>query len=292
MSDKPRFGGLPFRAVADGELTALDLRVLAIIAAHDGFNKNRRGCFASHKRIASLAGAHYKSTARSITKLIERDYLDASQQGGDGRLRVYRVIYSEADHDAFRGDGRTHAPAKPLKSVTEVVTDHSRKSVTEAVTDFSDNEAEIGNRDDVRSVTETGEVGNRNDPENSVNALNANEKGNRIYYTESNNIKKEIDHAEAGLGEGEHKESSALKPPTDSRAADLAQCLGNALRPERPVRVGPATDADAEIDLAIARKGEAAPVEKLEISEPSDESARPSSMLLDNPLCRAARGVR
>ena len=92
MSDeiKPRFGGLPFRALSDGNLTVLDLRLLAVIAAHDGFNKNRRGCFASHKRLAALIQAHYKSAARSIAKLIEHGYLAASPQGADGRLRVYR----------------------------------------------------------------------------------------------------------------------------------------------------------------------------------------------------------
>jgi DNA-binding MarR family transcriptional regulator len=286
---KPRFGGIPFRAVADGELTAYDLRLLATISAHDGFNKNRRGCFASHKRLAALTKAHYKTTARTIAKLIDRDYLHASQQGADGRLRVYRVMYTQEDHEAFRGDGRSHAPAKALRSVTEIVTDKGGESVTKAVTDYPEAHDEVGNRGDSGSVTENGEVGNQNDPPTGSNALISNDERSRIYYTESKGIKNRRDLAEAPLSERAMEVSETLKPPPSETAATLYSVIHRAvLRPKRK-REGPATDADAAIDQAIhrAKHGEPAPV----VDNPLMREARPSTALLENALCLKARAT-
>jgi len=287
---KPRFGGIPFRAVADGDLTALDLRILAVIAAHDGFNKNRKGCFASHKRIAALACAHYKSAARAITKLIDCGYLHASQQGADGRLRVYRVMYLQEDHDAFRGDGRSHAPAKPLRSVTEVVTDQEGESVTDVVTDYPEAHGGVSNRLGSGSVTENAEVGNRNDPPDGLNALNSKDETSRIYYTESNRIKNRRDLAEAPLSEGAKEAMLAREFSADEIAESIYSITHRAARYRPRTRHGPATDGDAAIEAAMVRRGQAPPVELDNIRRELSE-ARPSSVLMNNALCRAARGV-
>lgn len=291
---KPRFGGIPFRALRDGELTLLDIRLLAVIAAHDGFNKNRRGCFASHKRLASLIEAHYKSAARSIAKLIDRGYVDASQQGDDGRLRVYRVIYTQEDHHAFRGDGRSHAPARQLKSVTHTVTNHETKSVTHETTDTPAKDSQplagVGNSPSSGSVTESEEIGNRNEPQRDANSLISRDETNRINSTESKWNKKIIDHAEAGLVNGAQEDGA---PPRTERAECAAMLLGvisQATRKQKP-RCGPATDGDAEIDLAIRRQAsDASPVD-FERERALRSSARPSADLLNTTASRAARGV-
>ncbi len=307
---KPRFGGIPFRAVSDRELTALDLAMLATVAAHDGFNKNRRGCYASHQRLAALIGAHYKSAARCIAKLIERGYLDSEQAGDDGRLRVYRVIYSEQDHTAFRGDGRARAPARRLRSVTASVTDRAKqsggRSVTHSVTDRDHAErsdsGEIGNQSDARSVTGNDEIGNRNASQNCATALKSKEKGSRIYSTESNSRKERIDHAEAAACEGVREAGSPpeqrsreapqprdqqelLKIEVDELVMSLAKA--KAPGPKRVIAHGPATNADAEIDRAIRGARDAPGTPVVELSSASCD-ARPSRALLETAACRRA----
>ncbi|GEM_PF-5286393 len=294
-----RFAGVPFRAVSDPDLAPIDLRVLMVIAAHDGFNKNRKGCYASHKRLAALAQAHYKTVARAIAKLISLGYVEAVQQGNDGRLRVYRVIYTQGDHDAFRGDGRTHAPSTQLRSVTTAVTNQHSKSVTTTVTDHPGDEPQPDGHESCgkpsqsvtgseRSVTNETEIGNQIEPENEPTALKSNRKGSRIYSTESNRIKKGIDRAEARLGEVGITDGFVREPQPPERVEDMAQWLSNALRPERRVRHGPATDADAAIDEAIAARARGEPAAV--VRYPEFDTARPSAALLSTAISRRARG--
>ena len=59
------FAPLPARAMADEALAALDIRVLACLAAHDRFGANGIGCYASHLRLSGLVKCHLKSLACS-----------------------------------------------------------------------------------------------------------------------------------------------------------------------------------------------------------------------------------
>ena len=68
MADQPKdiYAPIPARAMADEELTAEHFRVLMAVAAHDRFNKNGKGCCASHPRLAAapLARATCAMAAR------------------------------------------------------------------------------------------------------------------------------------------------------------------------------------------------------------------------------------
>jgi hypothetical protein len=91
------FAPLPARAMADEALSALDLRVLAALTAHDRFGANGIGCYASHSRLAGLVKCHLKSMSRSLRVLAEGGYIDAVPFALNKRQRVYRVLYTAAD---------------------------------------------------------------------------------------------------------------------------------------------------------------------------------------------------
>jgi DNA-binding MarR family transcriptional regulator len=94
---KHTFAPVPARAMPDDTLTALDLRVLMVLAAHDRFGANGIGCYASHPRLAGLVKCHLKSLSRCLRVLAEGGYVEAAPHPLNRRLRVYRVIYTEAD---------------------------------------------------------------------------------------------------------------------------------------------------------------------------------------------------
>lgn len=261
MSDKPCFAPIPARAIADPDLSGLDLRTLALIARHDGFNRNGRGCFASHRTMAARLGANEKSVARSIARLVDAGYLRAENQGRDGRLRVYFVHYTDEDHAAFRGDGRTHAPRRPLEPVRPEI---SNRSVTELDRELGSGSVTDRALPDARSVTEAEEIGNRNAIEKLKNAKPINGLESRIYST-----KVGIDSAEAVLGEVE-------------RGATALRVIAETARGKRPSgRKGPANDAEAEIDAAMRRRGVVRPGEPISIIEPEVlRDARPTEALL------------
>lgn len=96
-ADKPVYAPLPARAMAADKLSALDLRVLMAIAAHDRLGANGIGCWASHTRLAQLVGCHLKSLSRSIADLVQGGWITAKQHPVNGRLRVYQVRYTEMD---------------------------------------------------------------------------------------------------------------------------------------------------------------------------------------------------
>jgi len=97
------FAPLPARAMADEALSALDLRVLAALAAHDRFGANGIGCYASHLRLSGLVKCHLKSLSRSLRVLAELGYIEASQHPMNKRLRVYRVVYLPSDKAVMKG---------------------------------------------------------------------------------------------------------------------------------------------------------------------------------------------
>ncbi len=292
---KPRFGGIPARAIHDHQLSGLDLRLLATIAAHDGFNKNRRGCFASHKRLAALTGAADKSVARCIVRLIEGGYIEAEGQSGDGRLRVYRVVYDKRDHAAFRGNGRSFAPKKPL-AVVDDARSVGNRSVTEC--GASERSASETNgcssraptqRIDPESVTDQSEIGNPNDRQFASNALSSNEKGDRIYSTKRNITL--IDDPEGlSLCGKPIKQINSSKHRGSEHVEALREIISSAARHGQRTRSGPATDAEASIDQTIKGQCDCNDIVRLNSAPEAvrNSEAHPSRLLMDNaPYCKA-----
>lgn len=166
--DKPTYAPLPARAIGDQKLTALDLRVLAALAAHDRLGANGIGCYASHPRLAALVGCHEKSLSRSLAVLAGGDggqqYIEAGRHPLNARLRVYRVRYTEFDKQ-FLGQSIGNDPATSRRK---------RKGNGLATIGGT-----IGNRRAPAQVTGNGSIGNRPNPfsvenqyDDSANILN------------------------------------------------------------------------------------------------------------------------
>src|SRR5713226_4118079 len=103
MSDtsKPCFAPLPARAIGDPRLTGLHLRALAAIALHDrlsGPRKQGQGCWAGNDTLVQTCGCNYTNLSTAITDLVQWEYVKRAANPSNKRLRVYRVIYTEADH--------------------------------------------------------------------------------------------------------------------------------------------------------------------------------------------------
>jgi len=126
-----RFGPVPTRVITDTRFTLLDLKVLVAVACHDQFNRNGRGCYASHKRLAVLIGAHPTSIAKSIARLIAHGYISSEKQKRDGRLRIYFVVYNAEDEATFLGRHSTHQLPRPKqKMVSNAQIDGAREQVS------------------------------------------------------------------------------------------------------------------------------------------------------------------
>lgn len=137
MSERPIYSPVPARAMGDASISGADLRVLMAIASHDRFGKNGTGCYASHATLAVKVSLNSKSVARSIGKLRDAGYISVEKNPLNGRLAVYRVIYTEEDAAVMRGDGRPGVrPTRP-KSVS---------TGNEDATNRSEGGAAIGNK--------------------------------------------------------------------------------------------------------------------------------------------------
>ncbi len=127
MPERPIYSPVPARAMGDPALSGADLRVLMAIASHDRFGSNGTGCYASHTRLASITSLHAKAVARSIGRLRDARYISVERNPMNGRLAVYRVIYSDEDAAVMRGDGRSGVrptPPRPVKTGSDTVTDN------------------------------------------------------------------------------------------------------------------------------------------------------------------------
>lgn len=160
MSESPRpiYAPIPARALADTRLSGTDLRLLAAIAAHDRFGKNGTGCFASQRRLAGLIGGHEKAVARAAGRLVEFGYVTSERSPTNGRLVIYRVIYTEEDGAAMRGDGRSFTKSTGLKLAPESATGNriaTDSAAAEPVENCAD-DAENSNK----SATDSPPIGN------------------------------------------------------------------------------------------------------------------------------------
>lgn len=161
-TDKPAYAPIPARAVSDTRLSALDFRVLAVIAVHDRLGANGIGCYASHSRLAGLVDCHLKSLSRSIRDLAGYGYISASLHPLNKRLRVYSVIYTPEDqqisgakNQATGNETVTSSSAKLPAMGNETATEEPRKG-NKLVPDLDP----IGNQDfgEVEQIQEDADV--------------------------------------------------------------------------------------------------------------------------------------
>ena len=94
---KPHYAPTPMRAIGDKRLTGEHWRVLAIIAGHDRFNKNGKGCCAWHTTLAREAKCSIKSLSRTLKILVELGYIEILPSPDGKHYRAYRVVYNDAD---------------------------------------------------------------------------------------------------------------------------------------------------------------------------------------------------
>lgn len=113
---KPAFSPVPYRAMSDCDLTALDHRVLQCICWHDRLSISRRskGCYASNILMAEEVGCTITSLSRAISKLVKAGYLERDRSGVPGKkhLTVYRVFFEEApvaQRDKYKVNSPTEA---------------------------------------------------------------------------------------------------------------------------------------------------------------------------------------
>ncbi|MBO0140212.1 winged helix-turn-helix transcriptional regulator [Agrobacterium sp. Ap1] len=93
------FAALPGRAITDKDLTGLQLRIIAVVAAHDRMGRNGQCCWAGRKAMASRVGCTEGSFSEAMTVLVKRGYIEVEQDTEDARRRGYRVMY-QAEQDA------------------------------------------------------------------------------------------------------------------------------------------------------------------------------------------------
>lgn len=100
------FAAVPGRAVADQDISGLQLRTLAAIAGHDRMGRNGQGCWAGRKAMAARLGCTETSFSEAISWLVKKGYVEVMISETDGRRRGYRVVYDTAE-DA-KGIGARH----------------------------------------------------------------------------------------------------------------------------------------------------------------------------------------
>ncbi len=138
MGKAREFTTVPVRAIADTRLTALELRVLLVIALHDGMSTMKGtgpGCYARSATLAPLARTDITRFSRSVSRLIKLGYVVKEAQEHDRRRFTLRVLYG--DDNSWRV-GQLSADAEPAEMVDELVNDRS-----EMVDEFANYQPEI-----------------------------------------------------------------------------------------------------------------------------------------------------
>lgn len=106
---KPRtFTTIPVAMIADTDLTALDLRIAAVIALHDGMSAVKGkggGCYAKNSTLASLARTDVTNFSKSLSKLMKKGYVTREPQLMDKRRFTLRVQYPS--DESWRADQPT-----------------------------------------------------------------------------------------------------------------------------------------------------------------------------------------
>ncbi len=94
MTSEQQFAPLPARACGDTRLTGGHWRVLAVIAFHDRFNRNNRGCYITHQKMAEFIGSSRSSVTEWIRDLYTWGYVGVlAPLNKDRRREAYTIQY-------------------------------------------------------------------------------------------------------------------------------------------------------------------------------------------------------
>ena len=100
MTSEPQFAALPARACGDTRLTGGHWRVLTVIAYHDRFNRNNRGCYIKQEKVAEFIGSSRSSVTEWLRDLLAWGYIGTLAPLTKDRRRVsYTVLYDEPGTD-------------------------------------------------------------------------------------------------------------------------------------------------------------------------------------------------
>lgn len=97
------FAAIPMRAFGDERLKLRHFHVLGVVAIHDRFGANGTGCYANHRRLAQMARCDYTTLSKAMADPGSWGFLEAKPHPLNKRLRVYRVLYTDADIAYFKG---------------------------------------------------------------------------------------------------------------------------------------------------------------------------------------------
>jgi DNA-binding MarR family transcriptional regulator len=118
MASKTLFATLPLRALSDATLSALDLRVLAVIGLHDRLSRLRgkgAGCWAGNETLARECNCRLDSLSVVVTRLKAKGYILRDKDPTNRRKRVYRVVHDDraaAQLSNGKGGADSLAPAQ------------------------------------------------------------------------------------------------------------------------------------------------------------------------------------
>jgi hypothetical protein len=102
VTDLKFYAALPGRVVSMEHITAVDFRVLGIIAFHDRMGRNGQHSWVSRSRIAYLAKCEPVSVSTSMHRLIGLGLLKLEGENHDLRRKIYSVVYKpQEDADAL-----------------------------------------------------------------------------------------------------------------------------------------------------------------------------------------------
>jgi DNA-binding MarR family transcriptional regulator len=140
---KAAFAPLPARAIGDKRFSGLHFRVLACLAMHDRMSSSRgkgQGCIASNKTLAVECGCDYSRLSTTITDLGRFGYVEREQHPLNKRLRVYRVIYTDADIAFTKAANSLPTGKQPPDDEEQIVCEPAKSNGETVCRDFQESE--------------------------------------------------------------------------------------------------------------------------------------------------------
>lgn len=118
-----RFAALPARVRHDLRLGKRHFRVLVSIALHDQLDKNGAGCWASQRRLATMAGIDETGLSHTLADLRAFGYITSAIHATNRRRRVHRIVYNDQDKNWDRDTCPTRQDVKPDSCAPEQVSE-------------------------------------------------------------------------------------------------------------------------------------------------------------------------
>ena len=118
-----RFAPLPARTRNDLRLGKRHFRVLVSIALHDQLDKNGAGCWASQRRLATMAGIDETGLSHTLTDLRAFGYITSTIHATNRRRRIHRIVYNDRDKNWDRETCPTQQVVRPDSCAPEQVSE-------------------------------------------------------------------------------------------------------------------------------------------------------------------------